>query len=182
MNPVELLADIFKSYSKVDNSPLHVGEVMNLWTMLAATENFVNSEQISLNYVQDNELAAKLKDLIENYHKPVIKEIKEILLREDAEVPREPVEKPKIKLDLPLGGRMTDEEVANFVVFNLVWAITFCARGLTESVRADIGTFFVKLIVQKSTFSVTLKQLMVDKGWLKKPPVYRIQGRMNSSL
>ena len=177
MNPLELVTDIFKSYSKVDRSPLHVGEVMNLWTMLAATENFANSEIIALNKVKDKELAAKMRDLIENYHKPVIKEIKDILLSEAVDLPREPIEKPYVKIEAAPGESMTDEEVANFVVFNLVWAINYCSRGLTESVRADVGTFFIKLIVQKSAFSVTMKQLITEKGWLKSPPAFRMQGK-----
>jgi hypothetical protein len=177
MNILEIVGDIFKTYKETNNSPLHVGEVMNLWTFLTATENFTNSEQIVLNKVEDKELAQKINDLIENFHKPIMKDIKQILLTEGVELPQEPVEKPQLKLDVPPGGSMTDEEVANFVVFNLVWAIKFCARGLTESVRADVGTLFVKAIVEKAAFSLTLKELMASKGWLKVPPLHKIAGK-----
>ena len=174
MNVIELVSDIFTNYKQTNNSPLHVGEVMNLWTFLTATENFTNSEEITLNTVEDQDLKKKMNELVENYHKPIINEIKTLLLKEGVELPQGPSEKPDLKLNLPAGGKMTDEEVANFVVFNLVWAINFCARGLTEAVRADVGTLFVKAIVQKAGFSLTLKQLMTDKGWLHVPPQYKI--------
>jgi hypothetical protein len=177
VNILELVKDVLKSYSQVDNTPLHVGEVMNLWTMLTATENFLNCEQVTLNKVQDTELKAKMNDLINNYHKPVIEQIKQILLNEGVELPQEPVEKPQIEsMDIPPGTKMTDEELANLVVFNLVWAIKFCSRGLVEAIRADVGNLFVQLIIQKSAFAATLKDLMAQKGWLKMPPSYKIPG------
>lgn len=175
MNIFEIITDAFKSYTQSANTSLHVGEVMNLWTFLTATENFINSEEISGNKVEDKELKQKIDDLIENLHKPIIKELKGILLNAGVELPQPPVEKPLLHLEVPPGGRMTDEEVANFVVFNVVWAIKFCARGLTESVRADVGQLFAKAIIQKTAYSLTLKQLMADKGWLKIPPLHKPQ-------
>jgi hypothetical protein len=173
LNTLEFLADIFKSYSQVKETRLNVGEVMNLWTMLTATEHFMSSEEVARNTVKDEALRKKITDLSENYHQMVISEIKKILLDEGVELPPSPIEKPKIVLDLPIAGRMTDEEAANLIVFNLVWAINFCARALTESVRADIGTLFAKYIVEKTAFSLTVKTLMAEKGWIRIPPVYK---------
>ncbi|HJV45835.1 MAG TPA: DUF3231 family protein [Bacillota bacterium] len=176
MNILEIATDILKSYKESNDTALHVGEVMNLWTFLTATENFTNGEEVNLNKVKDEELREKMIDLIENLHKPIIKDIKKLLLNEGVELPRNPVEKPQIQLDAPPGAKLTDEEVANFVVFNIVWAIKFCARGLTESVRPDVGALFTKAIVEKAAFSLTLKQLMADKGWLNVPPPYKVEG------
>ncbi|HJV31815.1 MAG TPA: DUF3231 family protein [Bacillales bacterium] len=168
---------MFQTYKETNDSSLHVGEVMNLWTFLTATENFLNSEEVTLNKVKDKDLVKKMNELNENLHKPIIKDIKELLLKEGVLLPQEPVEKPQIKLEVPPGGKLTDEEVANFVVFNLVWAIKFCARGLTEAVRADVGSLFTKAIVQKAAFSLIMKELMTSKGWLKVPPPYVIEGK-----
>lgn len=173
MSIVELAIDTLKAFSKTSNTPLHAGEVMNLWTFLTATENFTNSEQITLNKVKDKDLSDKMNELINNYHKPIIQDIKNLLLKEGIELPQEPVEKPQIKLDVQDGAKMTDEEVANLVVFNLVWAIKFCSRGLTESVRADVGEIFLKAIMKKASFSVTFKELLSNKGWLKTPPLFK---------
>lgn len=176
VNLIELVTDVFKNYKNLHDSPLHVGEVMNLWTFLTATENFTNSELIALNKVEDPQLKEKMVDLIENYHKPITTEIKQLLLNEGVELPQPPSEKPQMKIDVPPGGKMTDEEVANLVVFNLVWAMQFCARGLTEAIRPDVGQLYVSAIVQKAGFSLTLKQLLMEKGWLKFPPPYRTEG------
>ncbi|RKD25159.1 hypothetical protein BEP19_04515 [Ammoniphilus oxalaticus] len=161
--------------------PLHIGEVMNLWTFLTATENFMNSELVALNTVENPQLRRKMLELIEGYHKPIIIDIENLLLSEGVELPKKPVEKPQLKMSVPAGGKMTDEEVANLVMFNLVWAINFCGRGLTEAVRQDVATLFVKAIVQKAGFSVTLKQLLMEKGWLTYPPPYRNLGMETKS-
>jgi len=176
---IEVVTDIFKSY-KTNNGPLHVGEVMNLWTFLTATENFTNSELVALNKVEDKDLRDSMMELIENYHKPIIKEVKDLLLKEGVELPQAPSDKPQLKLDASAGEKMTDEEVANLVVFNLVWAIQFCSRGITEAVRQDVGTLFTKAVVQKAAFSISIKQLLMDKGWLKYPPPYKVEGTKNS--
>lgn len=173
MNALEFLADIFKSYSKVDDTPLNVGEVMNLWTMLVATEHFMSSEEVAHNTAKDKDLREKIRDLSENFHKVMINDIKEILLKDGVEIPGPPPEKPVTEIDVPSGARMSDEEIANLVVFNLVWAIKFCARGLTESVRADVGMLFSKWIVEKTAFSVTIKNLLTEKGWIKLPPAFK---------
>ena len=173
LNVLEFLADIFKSYSKVDDTPLNVGEVMNLWTMLVATEHFMNSEEVAHNTAKDEDLKVKIRDLCNSYHKVMINDIKEILLKDGVELPGPPPEKPVTGIDVPSGARMTDEEIANLVVFNLVWAINFCSRGLTESVRADVGMLFSKWIVEKTAFSLIIKNLLTEKGWIKLPPVFK---------
>lgn len=175
MNILELVSDIFKSYSKVDDTPLQVGEVMNLWTMLVATENFLNSEKVAYNSVQDEDLRNKMKDLMENYHAVVIKEISHLLLDEGIELTEPPSKKPEIRLDLPNGGRMTDEEVANLIVFNLVWSINHLTRGLTESTRTDVGKLFARFIIEKTVLSTSMKTLMTEKGWIKIPPYFKTQ-------
>jgi hypothetical protein len=173
LNKLEFIKDLFKEYSKIDDAPLNTLEVANLWTMLTATENFMSSEMVAHNTAQDEELREKIRDLSENYHKVIIHEIKDILLKENVELPPPPSDKPLAKLDVPAGARMTDREIANLIVFNLVWAIKFCARGLTESVRADVGTLFTKWIMLKATFALTLKTLIAEKGWIKVPPKFK---------
>lgn len=170
LNWMEVVADLVKGRKQAKQMPLHVGEVMNLWTFLTATENFANSEIVALNSVEDKQLREKMEELIEKFHQPAIAEVKKLLLEENVELPKGPTEKPRQKVNEPPAGTMTDEEIANLVMFNLVWAINFCSRGLTESIRQDVGALFAKAIIQKSAFAVTLKQLLIEKGWIKVPP------------
>ena len=178
-NPLTVIADAFKSYSKVPDIPLSVNEVSNLWMFLTATENFMSSEAVAYNIVKDEDLRKSMKDLIDNYHKKVITDTKAILLAEGVPLAHPPADKPLIKMEVPSPARMSDEEVANLVVFNLVWAIKHCSRGLVESTRADVGALFGKYIAQKTLYSLTLRQLLYDKGWLKVPPPYIIPNRIN---
>lgn len=173
MNLFELIESIYKAEFKVDDTPLHVGEIMNLWTMLTATQNFNNMEEIFLHIVEDTQLREKMQDLIENFHKPLINEIEHILIKGGISTSQPPNKKPPLQKMIPNEGRMTDEEVANLVVFNLVWAIKHCARSLTESLRADVGQLFTKAIMQKTAFSATMRLLMADKGWLHTPPMLK---------
>jgi Protein of unknown function (DUF3231). len=73
---------------------------------------------------------------------------------------------------IPLGAKLTDEELVNLMAFNLVLALMYGMRGLTESVRPDIGFLYAKCIAREMAFSVTLKDLMQKRGWLQIPPAY----------
>ncbi len=171
MNLLEFVADVFKSRADTKEKPLTVNEVANLWTFLTATESFMNSEMSQYNFVQDKELKDKIKDLSENLHAVVISEIKTLLLKEGVQLPQQPVEKSQLDVFVPASTRMSDAEVGNMLAFNLVWAMNFCARGLTEAVRSDVGTIFLKYMIQKAAFSVTLKTMLMEKGWIKIPPL-----------
>jgi hypothetical protein len=171
MNLFDLVESVYKAYSKVDDTPLHVGEIMNLWTMLTATQNFANMEEVCLNIVEDKELKEKMRDLVENYHKPIMKHIEDLLIQGGVSTAQPPKKKPPLQKMIPSEGGMTDEEIANMVVFNLVWAIKHCARSITESVRADVGQLFTLAVMQKTAFAATLRSLMAERGWLKVPPI-----------
>jgi hypothetical protein len=174
LNLFEIAIDAFKSRANTANQPLTVNEAANLWTFLTATESFMNSEMTQYNFVQDEELKAKILDLSNNLHMAVITEIKDLLLKEGVQLPDQPTEKSQFEVTVPTSTRMSDEEVGNMLAFNLVWAINFCARGMTEAVRSDVGTMFLKYMLQKTAFSVTLKTMMIGKGWIKIPPSYVI--------
>jgi hypothetical protein len=172
MNLFEIVLDAFKSRQDTVNQPLTVNEAANLWTFLTATESFMNSEMTKYNLIQDEDLKAKILDLSNNLHNNVVTEIKALLLKEGVQLPQQPTEKSQFEVFIPTSTRMSDEEVGNLLAFNLVWAINFCARGLTEAVRSDVGTMFLKFMLQKIAFSVTLRTMMMGKGWVKIPPTY----------
>lgn len=68
--------------------------------------------------------------------------------------------------------KMTDEEITNLLLFNLRIGIHSAARGLTESVRSDVGMMFAKYQFMKMSFSIRLKDIMKRRGWLHTPPSY----------
>lgn len=156
-----------------EKKPLHVGEVMNLWFYLHGTEQTLRYDQHAFNLAQNPELKKKIADIIENVHRPMIKEL--IQFFKDEGIPLPNVGAEKIIGDfqaLPVGAKMIDEKIANLIAYNLVVGITSATRGITESVKADVGYLFAKYQMMKITFSLTFKALMQEKGYMRVPPYY----------
>lgn len=173
---LEIIKDILKPYTDGEKPPLHVGEVMNLWFYLAATEQTMRGEQVSFNIAQDPDLKEKLSDVIETVHSPIRKELVEFLRTEGVTLPQVTPEKPVGDYrNIPEGSRLSDEEIANLLQFNIVSGITYACRGMTEAVRADVGAMFAKYQMMKITYSLGLKDLTAKKGWLKVPPYYHME-------
>ncbi|MGZ4107884.1 MAG: DUF3231 family protein [Tumebacillaceae bacterium] len=176
MNPFELIKDAFAPFLDGEKKPLHTGEVFNLWTYLTGAECMLHQETIYYNVAENEDLKAKLRDLAENIHKPIILELREFLKKEGVPLPEPPAEKVRAPLDiyaLPDHARPNDKEIANTMVFGLIEAIQFAGRAITESVRADVGYLFAKYLMMKTTFSMTVKPMMEEHGWLKVPPYYK---------
>lgn len=173
MNFFQIAKDTFEQFTDDEKRPLHVGEVMNLWFYLIGTEQTLRGDQISYNICQDEDLKKKLDEVIHDVHFPMIQELKEFFNKEGIPLPSTtPQKTPGDYRNIPEGAKMNDEEIANFLAYNLVVGINAAVRGLTESVRADVGYMFVKFQMMKVAYSVTLKKLMDDKGWLNVPPFY----------
>ncbi len=173
LNLFEVIRDAFGPFVDGEKNPLHVGEVMNLWFYLHGTEQTLRYDQHAYNLAQDPDLREKIMDIIENVHRPMIKELTQFF--KDEGIPLPDVGAEKLTGDykaLPEGARMNDEEIANLIAYNLVVGITSATRGLTESVRSDVGYLFAKYHMMKVTFSLTFKTLMMEKGWLRMPPYY----------
>lgn len=176
MNPFELIKDAFAPFLDGEKKPLHTGEVFNLWTYLTGAQSMMHIESVYANLTEDEALREKLIDLAENIHRPIIEEITHFLSKEGIPLPEPVMVKPHTRIDLyslPDSVRPSDREIANTMIFGLVEAIQFAGRAVTESVRADIGYMFTKYFLMKSSFSVTVKPLMEERGWLKVPPYYK---------
>lgn len=173
MNLLEILKDSVVPFIDGKKPPLNIGEAMNLWFYLTATEQTMRGEQVAFNTVQDAELKAKLEDVIHNVHSPIRDELTEFLQREGIPLPPATPEKPIGDYrTVPDPAKLSDEEVVSLLSFNIVLGINSASRGLTEAVRPDVGMMFAKFLMKKATFAITLKQMMLEKGWLIVPPAY----------
>lgn len=174
MNLFEVLNDAFKPFLDGEKKPLTVLEVSNLWFYLAATENTMRNEEIAYNVTQDKELKKKLKDAKEHVHQPIAKSIRELLIKEEVPLPQTTAEKPVGDyVNIPEGAKLTDEEIANLMSYNLLLGINYASKGITEAVRADVGLLFSKFLMKKITFSLTIKDLLKKRGWMRVPPYYK---------
>lgn len=175
MNYYEVIKDAFVPFLDNKKRPLNVGEVMNLWFYLIGTHQTLRIDQIAFNTTQDQELKSKLEEMIKDVHKPMTIELTEFFKAEGLALPNTTPEKPfgeELK-EIPEHVKLTDEEIANLMIFNLTIGLNAAVRGITESVRADVGMMFAKYQMMKMTFMITFKDLMKKKGWINIPPYYK---------
>lgn len=171
MKLIETLKDTIAPLLDGEKEPLHVGEVMHLWSFLQNTELIIRLDQIAYNTTDDPELKEKLKDLIQEVNKPIAHEIKEFLLQEGVPLPKSSAEKPLSGLNQKVhaGIKLTDEEIANLVAYNLVESMRSAVLSITDATRVDVALMFAKFQMMKMNFATTLKPLMENRGWLNEP-------------
>lgn len=173
MNVFEVLKDTIAPFMDGEKRSLHIGEAFNLWAAFAALEEALHTNELYYNVVDDPELKEKLHEFGE-LKKTMINEVKEIMSAENVSFPKQTPSIPLLdSYQPPTGGKLTDEQIANKMIFNVTVAIQWYARWATESLRADVGMYFTKNILKYITFAATLKPLMIKNGWLKVPPDYK---------
>jgi hypothetical protein len=90
-------------------------------------------------------------------------------------VPLPPVSEAKPLSDpqaVPLGVKLTDDEIANLISVKIVGAIMTSATAATQSVRNDVGKTFIEFQEEAMIYGIMLKTLMKKRGWIKIPPYY----------
>lgn len=173
LNPLEAILDTIKTmFDNEPKSPLHVGEVMSLWTMLTIFEEAHSIYIAALNMTTDDELIHALKEA-KKASKQDIKELREFLKKEGVPLPLASAEKPNSEPnDVPLGVKLTDYEIANAVSAKIATNVAFCGASMAQSIRNDVGMLFLKYQMEMITYGASLKTLMRKRGWIKVPPYY----------
>lgn len=169
----EAVADVMKTL--IDNEPkppLHIGEAMTCWTYLTMLEEEIANVQIGINTTTDNELLGALQASME-LAKAQSKVLRDFMLLEGVTLPPVSEKKPNSEPNsVPMGVKLTDDEIANALSVKLVANYMMCAAGAVQSVRNDVGLMFVKFQAEKLKFGASLKTLMRKRGWIKIPPYY----------
>jgi hypothetical protein len=121
----------------------------------------MRNEMIGYNIAQDPELRQILKDIRDTVHIPIREELIEFLMKEGISLPQSTPEKPVGDFrDIPEGAKLNDEEMANLMSYNLAAGVNYAAKGMTESIRADVGLLFSKIILRKTAAGLTVKQYL----------------------
>lgn len=169
----EAVIDVMKTL--IDDEPkppLHIGEAMTCWTYLTMLEEEIASVQIGLNTTTDNDLLDALHASME-LAKAQSKDLRDFMLREGVSLPPVSEIKPKSEPNaVPMGVKLTDDEIANALSIKVVANYMMCSTGAVQSVRNDVGMMFVKFQAEKLKFGASLKTLMRKRGWIKVPPYY----------
>ncbi|MGV3486980.1 MAG: DUF3231 family protein [Tuberibacillus sp.] len=174
-NPFEAIWNMFKTSVDTENepeSPLHVIEVGDCWKYITILEEFIRYEEAGLNTTTDDEVKEMLTDVVQVCETQVSK-LSTFMKKEGIPLPE--VASPKPNSDpnqVPLGVKLTDDEIVNGVAFKLVVCSQACAKGQTDSIRNDIGTMWLEFFMEWVVLGTTLKALMRKRGWLKVPPYY----------
>ncbi|MFD4932904.1 DUF3231 family protein [Peribacillus butanolivorans] len=172
MNYFEVLYDTFKPFLDGEKKPLNTLEVSNIWLYAGMGENTLRLEEIWINTIQDNELREKVKNVF-LVHKEIVTELKEFLVKEGVPLPNPSAPKPIGDYQgIPEGAKYTDQEVANSLSSNLLIAMTFGMRVITESIRADVGFMLSKFLMKHISVAIPLKQLMLERDWIQEAPPY----------
>lgn len=170
---IEALTDIFKTFTDQNpKPPLHVGEVMTCWTYLTMLEEEKSNVKVGLNTTTDSELIDALNASMDlAIAQSTV--LRELLLSEGVPLPPVPEIKPDSMPDaVPMGVRLTDDEIANALSVKFAANYLMCASGAVQSVRNDVALIFVKFQEEKLKFGASLKTMMRKRGWIKIPPYY----------
>ncbi|HAQ07107.1 MAG TPA: hypothetical protein DCR24_06145 [Bacillus bacterium] len=172
-NPFEAVWNTLKTL--VDNepvSPLHVGEVMSIWTYQTILEEAIGYEEIGLNTTSDNEVL----ELLNNAKKLCVNQsqrLSDFMQKEGIPLPSSPQKKPKSEsFEIPLGAKLTDDEIANGVSLKIAAAAIECSVANSQTIRTDVGLIWTEFYTEMLTFGATTKILLRQKGWIKIPPYY----------
>ncbi|MBE4907729.1 DUF3231 family protein [Bacillus luteolus] len=181
-NPIEAVWNLLKTRLDVEpKSPLHVIEVGDVWKYLAALEEFIRYEEIGLNTTVDDEIKEVLTDAIKQCESQA-KRLSDFLTKEGIPLPNTAAAKPVSDPNsVPLGVKLTDDEIANGLAFKFVNLMMLCGKGQGDCLRNDLGLIWVEFYTESLTFGTTLKTLMRKRGWLKVPPYYYPPGNTYSS-
>jgi hypothetical protein len=173
-NIFEAVIDYIRTTS-IDNDPKprpHIGEAMGCWLYYTAIAEEIPALEASLNTTTDTELLS------------LIKESKKLALHQlgtlekfmiDEGIPLSQVAQSKPRSDpnsVPLGVKVTDDEIANFIGAKVASNIMMCSTNMTQSIRNDIGLMWARFHAEKMIFGMELKTAMRKRGWIKVPPYY----------
>ncbi|MCA1031391.1 DUF3231 family protein [Bacillus timonensis] len=176
-NPIEAMTALVKSFvDKEPKPPLHVGEVMSLWTALAAYKEARALYQAAENMTTDTDLKHALKEALEGSSKDV-KMLEEFMVKEGIPIPHFSPDKPHTEpTAVPEGAKLDEDEIANLVSVKVATAIVFCGQAMSQCIRNDVALIFMKSQINLMNYAAPLKEMMKKRGWLKHPPAYHPPG------
>ncbi|WP_226656078.1 DUF3231 family protein [Guptibacillus hwajinpoensis] len=161
--------------SHTDNEPkppLHVGEVMNCWTTFAIFKEAQVFYRMALNTTDDEQLKKKTQEIFDASVKDQNK-LKHFLIKEGVPLPPTSEAKPDSSSEtIPMGVKLTDDEIANGISLKLASVNILCATTVSQSIRTDVGLMFLEFQTHILLFASDFKTLMEKRGWLKSPPPY----------
>ncbi|WML43241.1 DUF3231 family protein [Neobacillus sp. PS3-40] len=157
-------------------SPLHIGEVMSCWSYLSELADEQVHSEAGINSTTDPELKKALHEGVKMFKSQKERMIA-FMLSEGVPLPPLSESKPQSNpRDVPLGVKLSDDELANSLNIKIVILISYCSNAIIQSIRNDVTLIWLEYLQEYMTFGATLKELVKRRGWLKLPPDYYAPG------
>ncbi|GGB60683.1 hypothetical protein GCM10011409_42530 [Lentibacillus populi] len=169
----ETVKDFFQvNLDNEPKNPLHVGEVMSCWLYLTVMDEAIVYIQIGLNTTTDDQVIKTLKESLDQCRAQA-ERFKNFMKKEGVHLPPASEQRPDSEPNgVPLGVKLTDDELMNGLSIKTVSAITICASAINQCIRSDVSVLFTQCMLEKMKFGSSLKVLMRKRGWIKVPPYY----------
>ncbi|MBU9722628.1 MULTISPECIES: DUF3231 family protein [Bacillaceae] len=161
-NPFEAVWNTLKV--TVDNAnepkhPLHVIEVGDCWKYLTMVEEFIRYEEIGLHTTNDDEVHELLID-IKKLCEEQSQKLRKFMINEGIPLPDvTPVKPESQEKEIPMGVKLTDDEIVNGMSLKLILSMQHAAKGQADAVRNDLGMMWLEFFSQWVTAGNTLKTL-----------------------
>lgn len=154
------------------DEPLHYGEAFDLWSSSTKAKGCVSVYRAYLYHAGDKDLKQILSDLI-NQSELEAKECDHILLGNGIVPPPDLPARPEAKLeDIPVGARLTDQEISTLTAAENAASMTACSMMMGKSIREDIGALYAKYHATRTAIGLKILEMNKNKGWLVPPPLH----------
>jgi hypothetical protein len=156
--------------------PLNIIEASFAWLYYGIVKEAIAFEEAGLNTTNDDEFKGVLNDAVKLCSKHA-KQLEQFMRKEGVTLP--PVSEPKPFTDykdIPLGVKLTDEELSNGLALKIIAMTTNASAAASQSIRTDVGAMWVQFLNETLAYGMTLKTKMRKRGWAKIPPAYTPPG------
>jgi len=183
VNVIEAAVNTIKSiFDDAPKEPLHVGEVMSCWLYLGGLEEAQIYVQAGLNTTVDEQLRHALME-DRKIGESQKQRLMDFMLKEGVSLP--PASEPKPDSDpngIPLGVKLTDDELANGLSLKIAGLILSAASASSQAIRNDVGIMFAQFQAEKMVLGANVKAMLRERGWIKIPPYYYPPGAPNGRI
>lgn len=154
------------------DEPVHYGEVFDVWAFSMKAKGCVSIYRAYNFHAGDKDLKEILGDLI-NQAELEVKECDTILTSNGIAPSPDLPARPEAKLtEIPVGARITDQEIAALIAADTAASLVTCSQIMGKSIREDVGALFGKYHLTKAALGLKILQLTKEKGWLVPPPLH----------
>ncbi|HYF75970.1 MAG TPA: DUF3231 family protein [Symbiobacteriaceae bacterium] len=176
MNLLESLLSLLNKEEK----PLHAGEVMHLWKIMAAFTDGHTLLLVLLNHASDTELKRYIESFTKDFEEPWMKRFTDFMQNEGIPLPPASAVHPKANHnEIPLGAKFTDGEIASVIAAKVLTGTAFVQAAILDTLHYGLARMLMELELAAYRQAFVLRQLMEERGWMKAPPAWNQRSRPN---